>query len=429
MRFWWIALSLYAAALVAGLLMPGVILLIRQPSFLQGFLVYGLTAVIVGAAALCLTLMCSRALFPEFWWIGQVLGQDMFEIQGVYFMGLRLTRVPDRLQRLVFGVGEKFRRWDAAFGATWLLLAILHGMGAATAQQALASLLPRQVLLPETMHMALLSDLPVLRERGRPWSMDPKLMRRLQDDVDLLQTKRGKTEADWLRMAQLDLARAFKARTNLRDPFTFSPTDRLFFERGIGAQGADAVTQILAVPEAKRAPVTRGAQTLLGFFYLCEYNYPRAERALTEALSRADAPDESGIPLYWTRLLAAQVALMRGEPKRARSLLAADAGAPELPASAQALLLEHMSEALRVDRQAKAAREWLARASAQYNALGDTSGQARIVLREATLLRDEGKPGQASVALSQASELAEAGGDPFTRNMVVRAAQLLPVAQ
>lgn len=349
MRFWWIVLSLYAAALAAGLMTPGLILLIPQPGFLDQFLVYGLSAVFMAGAALCLTLVCARVLFPQFWWIGQVLGRDIFEIQGVYFMGLRLTRVPDRLQRLVFGVGEKFRRWDAAFGAAWLLLAILHGMGAVTSQLALSSLLPRQVQLPETMHAALLSGLPALRELGRPWSMDPELMHKLQSGVDLLQDKSGKSGSDWLRLAQLDLARAFKPRTSMRDPFTFSPLDRVFFVRGIGAQGADAVTQILDMPEAKRAPVTRGAQTLLGFFYLSEYNYLRAENALAEALSRAGAPDESGIPLYWTRLLAGQVALLRSEPKRARSLLEAEAEAPDVPEPLRALAMEHMSEAMRLE--------------------------------------------------------------------------------
>lgn len=429
MRFWWISLSVYGAALAAGLLLPGAMLLIHQPTFAQWLLVYGLTALVLGTAALCLTLMLARVLFPEFWWIGQVLGRDVFEIQGVYFMGLRLTRVPDRLQRLVFGVGEKFRRWDAAFGAAWLLLAILHGLGAVTSQQALATLLPRPVRLPETMHMALLSDLPALRGLGRPWGLDAKLMTRMQADVELLQVKRGKTEADWLRLAQLDLARAFKLRTNLRDPFTFSPMDRLYFVHGTGAQASDAVTQILAVPEAKRAPVTRGAQTLLGFVYLCEYNYARAGRVLAEALERAGAPDDSGIPLYWTRLLAAQVALMRDQPKRARVLLAAAADAPELPRPIQALLMEHMAEALRLDREAKAAREWLARSGALYKTLGDTDGLARVTLREAALLADEGNAGRAGVALSQASVLAEIARDPFTLNMVVRAAQLVPVLE
>jgi len=429
MRYWWISLAIYAAALAAGLLLPGVILVIHQPNFLQGFLIYSATALIMGSAALCLTLMLARVLFPEFWWIGQVLGQDVFEIQGVYFMGLRLTRVPDRLQRLLFGVGEKFRRWDAAFGIAWLLLLILHGLSAIASQQALSSLLPRQVRLPETMHTALLSDLPALRALGRPWSLDSKLLRQMQAEVDLLHSKRGKTEADWLRLAQLDLARAFKLRTNLRDPFTFSPSDRLFFVRGTGALAADAVTQILAVPEAKRAPLTRGAQTLLGFFYLCEYNYPRAERALNEALNRAGAPDDSGIPLVWTRLLAAQVALLRDQPKRARLLLAADAETPGLPGAVQALLMEHMAEALRLDRETKLAREWLARAGALYKSLGDTAGQARVILREASVLGDEAKLARAGAALSEASALAETARDPFTLNMVVRAAHLLPAPE
>jgi ATP/maltotriose-dependent transcriptional regulator MalT len=205
--------------------------------------------------------------------------------------------------------------------------------------------------------------------------------------------------------------------------------DRLVFNRGVGAQGADAVRQILAVPAAKRAPLTRGAQTLLGFFHLCEYNYESAERVLAEALGGADSPDESGIPAFWTRLLAGQVALLRGDAKQARALFAAILAKEDLPPAVRALATEHLAEALRLDGDAKGAKALIEQVGAHYKLLGDAGGQARMLVREAVWLVYEGQLKQASAVLSEASALAETAGDPFALNTVVRAMHLLAPLQ
>jgi len=426
MRFWWIASLSYAAALLAGLLLPAGTILVRQGSWTNLIVFYGLTAVAMGIAAFLLTLMSSRILFPQYWWIGQVLGEDVYELHGVYFVGVRLSRVPSRLQRLIFGANEKFRRWDLAFGLVWLVLVIGHGLGAMTSHRMLELYLPKPVRLPETLHAALLTDLPALRELHRPWKSDPDLMLDLQERADRLQALRGKTETDWFRLAQFQLARAYKVRKGPNDAYRFSPMDRVFFERGIGAQAADDLMQVLSVPEAKRAPLTRGALTLLGFFYLSEYNYPKAEQILAEALAKEKAPDESGIPLHWTRMLAAQVALQRSEAEQAGTLLAAVLADPALPKPLEALAVEHLAEARRIAGASREVGPLLDRADRLYADAGDAGGRARIHLRRAVFLADGGKADQASEELSLASMQAETANDVFVLNMVVRATHLLP---
>ncbi len=426
MRFWWIASLSYAATLLAGLLLPAGTVLARQGSWTNLILFYGLTAVAMGIAAFLLTLMSSRLLFPQYWWLGQVLGEDVYELHGVYFVGVRLSRVPSRLQRLVFGANEKFRRWDLAFGLIWLLLVTGHGLAALTSHRMLQIYLPKPVRLPETLHSALLTDLPVMRELGRPWTFDPGLMRELEERAERIQAVRGKTDADRFRLAQLQLARAYKLRTGPGDAFRFSPLDRIFFERGIGALAADDLMQILAVPAAQRAPLTRGALTLLGFFHLSEYNYPQAERVLADALAQQGARDESGIALHWTRLLAAQVALQRSEAEQARTLLAAVLAEPALARPIEALADEHLAEARRLAGASQEVGPLLDHADRLYAALGDAAGQARIRLRRAVFLADEGEPAKGSEQLSQASMQAEQAGDPFALNMVVRVMQMLP---
>ena len=426
MRFWAIAPSIYAGTLAAGLAAPGAIALLRQPGTVKVGLLYAFALLAWAGASFVLTLMVSRLLFPHYWWLGQVVGEDVYELQGVFFVGVRMAQVPDRLQRMVFGAGEKFRRWDAAFGLIWLLLIVMHGMGATTSRRYIETLLPRPVRLPETMHEALLSDLPVMRALHKPWSPDPALKLQFQEQVERIQALRGKTEADWFRMAQLHLLRAYKVRKGPADAFTFSPMDRTYFERGIGSQAADDLNQILSIPAAKRAPITRGALTLLGFFHLCEYNYDKAERSLAQALALDKAPDESGIPAAWSSLLAAQVALQRGRADRAGGLLSQLLSEPGLSAPLEALAVEHLAETKRLNRAAREVAPLLDKAGALYASLGDGGGQARIHLRRAVWLVDQGYTQPGAGELSQASMDAETAGDLFVLDMVARVTNLLP---
>jgi hypothetical protein len=426
MRFWVIAPGVYAGTLAAGIAGPAAIAFLRQPSPLQAGLLYTLGLAMLAGASFALTLMLARVLFPPYWWLGQVLGEDVFELEGVYFVGVRMADVPDRLQRMVFGAGEKFRRWDAAFGLIWLLLLVVHGLGAGSAKHSVETMMPRPVRLPETMHQALLSDLPVMRALHKPWSPDPALKLQLQGQAEQIQNLRGKTEADWFKLAQLHLLRAYKVRKGLADAYTFSPMDRAFFERGNGAQSADDLNQILSIPVAKRAPVTRGALTLLGFFYLCEYNYGKAERLLAQALALEKARDETGIPTAWTRLLAAQVALQQGDSDRSDDLLTRTLDEAGLPAPLRALAVEHLAEAKRLDGSDEEVGPLLDKAGALYASLGDGGGQARIHLRRAVWLVDQGEARTGTEELSQASADAEAAGDVFALDMVVRVTHLLP---
>ena len=426
MRFWVIGSLVYAATAAAGLGIAGAIPLLSQPSGLLLVPIYAVALAVLVGAAFVLTLMIARLVFPRYWWLGQVLGQDVFEVQGVFFVGLRLSRLPSKVRRLLFGAGERLRRWDAAFGLIWLLLIVLHGLGAATSRRQVEVQMPRPMLLPETMHAALLSDLPVMRALHRQWSADPELMRLLQDQEERIQSIRGKTETDWLKLAQLQLLRAFKVRAVPADAYTFSPMDRAYFERGVAAEAADYLNQVLAVPKAKRAPIARGALTLLGFFYLCEYNYDKAERSLAEALGMIDDPDDSAIPAHWTRLLAAQVALQQGEAERAIGLLTQVQTEPGLPAPLEALTVEHLAEAERLDRAWQKVAPLLDKAGALYAAQGDEAGQARVDLRRSVWLMDRGNLRSSAEELSAASMEAETARDIFAVNMVVRVQQLLP---
>jgi tetratricopeptide (TPR) repeat protein len=426
MRFWIAAPLIYAGTVAGGLVIPATIAFMHHPSLLRVGSLYALALVILAGAAFTLTLMAARLLFPSYWWLGQVMGQDVYELQGVYFIGIRLTRVPARLQRLVFGADEKFRRWDIAFGLIWLLLILIHGLAASTSRREIEGMLPKPVRLPETLNLALLSDLPVMRAQRLPWSTDQGLMRKFQEEAERLQAISGKTEGDWFKLAQLHLLRAYKIRKGPGDAYTFTPMDRIYFERGIGAQSADYLNQILAIPEAKRAHITRGTLTLLGFFHLCEYNYEKADRALADALTRTNAPDESGISMTWTRLLAAQVALQLGSPEKAIKLLNDVMADSKLPEKMQALAMEHLAEAKRQNGEAKDVGPLLDKAAALYAALGDGGGQARISLRRSVWLSDQGGTRDGAEELSQASMLAETSGDVFAQNSVVRVTHLLP---
>ena len=426
MRFWVIAPLIYASTLAAGLAAPAVIVFLRQPSPLQVGLLYSFALLTLAGASFALTLMAARLLFPHYWWLGQVLGEDVYELEGVYFVGVRVSQVPDRLQRMVFGAGEKFRRWDVAFGLIWLLLLVVHGLGAGSSKRAAAALMPHPVGLPETMHATLLSDLPVMREMRRPWSPDPDLKRRFQEQAAQIEALRGKSEADWFKLAQLHLLRAYKVRKGPAEAYGFSPMDRTFFERGIGAQSADDLNQILSIPAAKRAPVTRGTLTLLGFFQLCGYNYDKAERLLAQALALEKSPDQTGIPAEWTRLLAAQVALQQGDADGAGELLSPLLAERKLSAPLEALAVEHLAEAKRLDGADSEVGPLLDKAGALYASLNDGGGQARVHLRRAVWLAEQGDIRLATEELSQASAEAEAAGDVFALDMVVRVTYLLP---
>ncbi|MFI5399694.1 MAG: hypothetical protein ACHQZQ_01410, partial [SAR324 cluster bacterium] len=204
------------------------------------------------------------------------------------------------------------------------------------------------------------------------------------------------------------------------------PMDRAVFERGIGAESADYLNQMLAIPKARRASITRGALTLLGFYYLCEYNYDKAERSLADALGMIDEPDDSSIPAHWTRLLAAQVALQQGEAERAARLLSQVLTESGLPDPLEALAVEHLAEAERLDRAKQKVAPLLDKAGALYASLGDGAGQSRIHLRRSVWLMDRGNVQSSTEELSEASVDAETAADVFAINMVVRVQQLLP---
>ena len=125
MKFWLLSVPSYVFLLAAGLGAPALVIMKRAPLQMTDVLIYGgATAALVGATIL-LTLIFAKIFFPAYWWLGQVVGQDVFEFEGVYFLGLRLTRVPTRLQRMLFGMDDQIRTWDLVYGLLFLVLLAL----------------------------------------------------------------------------------------------------------------------------------------------------------------------------------------------------------------------------------------------------------------------------------------------------------------
>src|SRR5262245_24752603 len=112
MKFWLISAGVYLGFLLGHLLLPVAALWNREGFTAYTSTLYIMTGFGILLATFMACLMASKLLFPQYWWMGQVLGQDIFEFDGVYFVGLRLSRVPTRIQRILFNPDDRFRWWD-----------------------------------------------------------------------------------------------------------------------------------------------------------------------------------------------------------------------------------------------------------------------------------------------------------------------------
>ncbi|HEX9844280.1 MAG TPA: hypothetical protein VGC20_16090, partial [bacterium] len=224
----------YVLTLLLSWALPLAGMLDRQPFDGIDMLLYALAILVQVASAVLLTLIISRVVFPEYWWRGQILGQDIFEIDGVFFTGLRIARVPSRLQRIVFGVGERQRRWDLLFGILSLVLLALHVMSVLAAGRVYSVWMPPRPKLPETLHYAVLSSFPVLKEFPGGWQPGMAVEKWAAQQYDELRNGTDPDNAANYRMAQLALIQAFQERETDSQPFRYSPADRIFFNRGVG---------------------------------------------------------------------------------------------------------------------------------------------------------------------------------------------------
>ena len=418
MKFWIFCPLLYLLFLAAGLALPLVALWDRALLEWSDIGIYGLIGVAMIVATIILCLMISRLQFPKYWWMGQVEGKDVFQFDGVYFTGLRINRVPNRLQRIVFGVDDELRRWDITFGMMVVVLLVPHILGAFSITRTYEAYVPLRVRIPETLHQAVLSSLPVMREHGAAWPAGPALQRQLMAEYEKLKEANKKADADYFRMAQLDLLFAFRERRNIHDPFRYTPEDRVYFDRTRGAKGVSLLNVILKKPELERAPWTSSALALIGFFHLSDHNYPRAESFLERALARAGTGANSPISPYQIKLMQAQARMLQGQPAEADALLQSILVDERLPRRAYALAMEHLAETMRMRGERDRGADLLQKAQELYKVLEDKGGLARVNLRLAALAVDEGRGADARRFLSQASSLAHGQDDWFTVNMV-----------
>jgi len=416
MKFWLINLPLYVIFLLAGLGLPGIVLWQRGPLSWPEVGIYVAAAVLL----VMLALLMARLLFPHYWWLGQVEGKDVFEFDGVYFLGLRLTRVPTRLQRLLFGVDEQMRTWDLIFGVMFLVLLVPHTVGFFSAHRELDRLIPDPPKFPESLHYPLLSSLPVMKTWGITWQPDGTLGRRVDQELTKLQRDGLPGVQQRFELAQLHLLKAFHARSRFSDPYYDSPGEALYFNRGQGLQAVQNLQYLLALPDLQRAGWSGTALTLIGFFHLSDRNYAEAEKVLQRALAEPGEGSKAPITRYQVLLLAAQSALMNGQRNQAIDYLERILTDERLPNEAYALAMEHYAEALRLEGAYSKVPELLGKALELYKLGKDRAGIARVHIRLAALALSEGKRDQAAEELSIASSLAQGLGDGFTQDMVSR---------
>lgn len=420
MRTFLLLLLGYVALLLLGLGLPAIAVAQRDAIGTLDLVLYVAALTALGGAAFLGALTIAKVGFPLYWWLAQVLRKDIYEFDGVYFQGLRLTRVPTRLQRLVFGADDRMRRWDLLYGLLVLVLLAPHVAGLVTAHRWYDRVLPNPTRIPETLHAAVLSSLPVMRDWDRPWQPDPALYRRVDRELQLLRMQPRKTNDQRFRLAQYYLLKAFVPRQSVSAPYLVSPGERVFFDRTQGAQAVVYLNQILEQPEAQQDGLGAAAQALVGFFHLADGDYGSAEDFLQQALAAPDSGDGARLPRYEVLLLAAQASMLAGDEQDAITLLEQILVDDRMPNRAYALALEHYAEALRLSGEPRQVPDLLSKALELYRVDHNTAGVARVHLHQAALALDQGRRSEASEALSKAASLATGQRDGFTLNMVER---------
>jgi len=420
--FWLIIPVSYLVFLGGGLLLPGVVLWHRDPLGGGDIAIYLAAVVLMALANLMVCLIMGRILFPQYWWLGQVEGKDVFEYEGIYFLGLRLSRVPGRLQRILFGVDEQMRVWDLAFGVLFLVMLAPHTLAFLTAQQELDRRLPNPTRLAEFLHGPTLSHLPVMRDWGVSWSSDPQLDQRVKRALDDLQNVSNPGDSDRFKLAQVYILQSFHTRRRASDPYLNSPGEQIVFDRATGNRALTILQSLLDLPELERAAWSSGALSLVGLYHISDGNYQAAADVMKQAVAEMGAADESEISRYQVLLLAGQAALLVGDENGAIELLERVLLNEQLPNLAYALAMEQLSDALRLKRQWGKADEMLDKALELYKLERDRAGVARVHLHRAALALDSGQIKDATHELSIASSIASGLNDSFTLNMVARLA-------
>ncbi|HEX7926999.1 MAG TPA: tetratricopeptide repeat protein, partial [bacterium] len=411
MKFWLISGAVYLGFLLGHLLLPVAALWNRQGfTVFTGILVV-LTALAIFLSTFMVCLMAGKLLFPQYWWMGQVLGQDIFEFDGVYFVGVRLSRVPTRIQRILFNADERFRWWDLMFGLMFLVVLVPHVLLTLTVYRKADSVIPRRIQFPETLHASTLSALPLMKEWQVKWSNDGVLAARLHQELELLNSKGIKTDPDWFRLAQTELLLAFQPRKSVLEPYAFSPSDRVYFDRGRGARATTILRRLITASDAARSPYRADAMILVGFFHLSDYNFGKAAGMFMDAMNAVSSRADSQIPRPLLQLLAAHSTALAGDTATARRLMEAQLADEGLSPAFQALTLEHLADILRMQGNYGAAQQFLDKALAAHRKQKDAMGIARISMYRAAIYLDQHQLVAASQEISKASSEAADGDD------------------
>ena len=408
----------YLITLPAALALPGYVIMKRSPMNWDDMTAYGISGLMMIISTVLFCLIIARITFPKYWWMGQVEGKDVFEFEGIYFLGLRITRVPSRLQRMLFGIDERNRRWDMIFGLLFIVMVVPHMQGLITMNRYLDRTLPNPPRITQTLHHEILSTLPIMKRWEEKWSMEEDFIKRVDRELQLLKMQPRKTNSQRFDLAQLYLLSAFEQRKRAGEPFYHSPGEQVFFNRSMGAQAVAYLNQLLQQPEADRVGWSGGAHTLIGFFHLSEENYAKALEEMEIALSEIGEGDKTEITRYQVLLIMGQGAILAGKGEEAIKKLDLILLNENLPRHAYALALEQYVEALRQLGTTDKIEELLDKAQALYEAQNNQGGIARIHLHRAALAIDKKDFDTASRELSQASQMASQLGDGFTLNMV-----------
>jgi len=127
----WLLLGLaYVVLLGLGLTFPMLGRMSGRLNMLLNMLGYILAGVAMIGASFFLALMISRVKLPYVWWMHRVLGENVSEFDGIFFVGGDVKRLSKEAQKKVFSAEDALSRWDIIFGVMMTVLILAHGAAA-----------------------------------------------------------------------------------------------------------------------------------------------------------------------------------------------------------------------------------------------------------------------------------------------------------
>ncbi|MDH4120488.1 MAG: hypothetical protein OEV94_02130 [Deltaproteobacteria bacterium] len=375
-------------------------------------LLVALAALSGGVSAHLGAMLTASWLFPEDWREARMSRKDLLRREEPAVHSPRVSWYP---HRVFTQTNAYLSLWDAHYVlllVAWLTCAASAGY---TAWRMAEGILPNRPLLAPSLHQPVLSSLPVMREMKTPWSLDPELARKAQQE--LIAAPTPDTNLRHLQNAQWNLLAALTPRKP-HAPWARSPGEWVAVDQAHLRQAVAQLDQLLAKPDAQRVGWTGGTLTLKAFCFLLMEQEPEAKELLDQAMATFEPLELSGIPPYVTRLLSARLLIHQRKMKPAETLLTTVMNDKRLPAVARPLAMEQLAEVHRLQGHWQESRDLLSEAGLLHGRLGNLSGNARVQLAKALLFAEAGRPKEAMREASQASSLAWAQQDGFTIDML-----------